>query len=77
MNPLVEVTATIVSARRRVTVCRSEEFALLPSDDDFRDREPDVRIHLPPAASLVTRDRREGRDQLDHRGEMGLRTKAA
>ena len=29
---------------RRVTVCRSEEFALLPSDDDFRDREPDVRI---------------------------------
>jgi hypothetical protein len=38
---------------RRVTVCRSEEFALLPSDDDFRDREPDVRIHLPPAGSLV------------------------
>jgi hypothetical protein len=22
---------------------RSEELALLPSDDDFRDREPDVR----------------------------------
>jgi hypothetical protein len=38
---------------RRVTVFCSEEFALLPSDDDFRDREPDVRIHLPPAESRV------------------------